>query len=108
MQNFGLGRTVVLDHQRGSVHSWGTGKFWNKDCIPEPGCGYSAVVAAAADAYSGSVENTGTWMPDPSCVGSCCLGMTGISEMERRPALHGSPDTALGVSSEGPPQGSPS
>lgn len=69
MQNFGSGRTVVLDHQRCLVHSWGTGKSWNKDYIPELGCGCSAVAAAAA--RSGSVKNTGTWKPDPSRVGSC-------------------------------------
>ena len=67
MQNSGPGRTVVLD-QTSVAHSWGTGKFWNKGCIPGLDCGCSAVAVAAR---SDSVVNTGTWKPDPSCVGSC-------------------------------------
>lgn len=62
---------MIPDCQRCLVHRWGTGKFWNKDCIPELSCGCSVeAAAAAAAAHSGSVENTGTWKPDPSCVGS--------------------------------------
>lgn len=106
MQNFDLGRTVVLDHQRGLVHSWGIGKLQDKDCIPELGHECSAVVVAAAS--SGSGANTGTGPPDPPGVGSCPLGRAGTSEAERRSALCGSPDTVPGGSPAGPPQGSSS
>ena len=104
MQNSGPRRTVVLD-QTSVAHSWGTGKLWNKGCIPEPDRGCSAGAAAAR---SGSVVNTGTREPDPSRAGSCRLGRAGTSAVERRPALCGAPDTARGGSPGGPPRGSPS
>lgn len=66
-QNSGSRRTVALDDQRGSIHTWETGMYWNKNRTAELGYVDSsgAAVAAAAvvvasAACSGFGANTGT------------------------------------------------
>lgn len=92
-----MGRIGVFDYRRGLVYSWGIGKFWNKDCILELGCGCSVVVVVCF----GFVENIGIWKFDLACAGSCWLGMVGIFEEERRLVFCGSFDIVFVASFEG-------